>query len=142
METLSSRMKRLEENLRELGNFQGVTLSDLQEDRQKTWALRYGMQESIQAVIDIACAVVSKHNLGYPESYAGCFRILHRNEILGEELTDRLIQAVGMRNVLVHEYLDVDDELVLDALERRSDFRAFVQALRREIAPEQGAEND
>lgn len=60
------------------------------------------MQESIQTVIDIACAVVSKHNLGYPESYAGCFRILRRHGILGKELTDRLIQAVGMRNVLVH----------------------------------------
>lgn len=138
MENLSSRIKRLEENLRELRHFEDVTLSDLQEDRQKIWALRYGIQESIQAVIDIACAIVSWYNLGYPESYTDCFRVLHRHEILEKDLTERLIQAVGMRNVLVHEYLDVDDELVLNALERRTDFRAFVQALRREL-PESGA---
>jgi uncharacterized protein YutE (UPF0331/DUF86 family) len=44
-----------------------------------------------------------------------------------------------MRNVLPHEYLDVDDELLLDALGRLSDFRAFAEAVRRGTPP---PEND
>lgn len=142
METLSSRIKRLEENLREPGRFREVTLSDLREDRQKTWALRYGMLESIQAVLDIACAVVGRYNLGSPESYADSCRVLHRQGILEAEVADRLVQSMGMRNVLVHEYLDVEDELVLNALERRSDFRAFVRSLRRELPRTQGGTDD
>ena len=104
MDEYSSRLKRLEENLRELERFRGTSIDDL-EGRQKRWALRYGMLESIQAIIDIACAVVSRYNLGYPDSYADCFRVLRRENVLPDDLTDRLTQAVGMQNVLVHEYL-------------------------------------
>ena len=134
MDEYSSRLKRLEENLRELERFRGTSIDDL-EGRQKRWALRYGMLESIQAIIDIACAVVSRYNLGYPDSYADCFRVLRRENVLPNDLTDRLTQPVGMRNVLVHEYLDVDDELLLDALDRLSDFRAFAEAIRRGTPP-------
>ncbi|PSR04923.1 MAG: DUF86 domain-containing protein [Bacteroidetes bacterium SW_8_64_56] len=134
MDEYSSRLKRLEENLRELERFRGTSTDDL-EGRQKRWALRYGMLESIQAIIDIACAVVSRYNLGYPDSYADCFRVLRRENVLPDDLTDRLTQAVGMRNVLVHEYLDVDDKLLLDALDRLSDFRAFAEAIRHGTPP-------
>ena len=137
MDEYSSRLKRLEENLRELERFRGTSIDDL-EGRQKRWALRYGMLESIQAIIDIACAVVSRYNLGYPDSYADCFRVLRRENVLPDDLTDRLTQAVGMRNVLVHEYLDVDDKLLLDALDRLSDFRAFAEAIRRGTPPSRG----
>ena len=134
MDEYSSRLKRLEENLRELERFRGTSIDDL-EGRQKRWALRYGMLESIQAIIDIACAVVSRYNLGYPDSYADCFRVLRRENVLPDDLTDRLTQPVGMRNVLVHEYLDVDDRLLLDALDRLSDFRAFAEAIRHGTPP-------
>jgi uncharacterized protein YutE (UPF0331/DUF86 family) len=130
MDELLSRLKRLEENLRELERFQGTTLADLEDSRRTTWALRYGLMESIQATIDIACALVSRHNLGYPDSYADCFRILRRHDVLSNELVERLIQAVGMRNVLVHEYQEVNDALVLDALDRLSDFRLFAEEIR------------
>jgi uncharacterized protein YutE (UPF0331/DUF86 family) len=135
MDEYSSRLKRLEENLRELERFRETSIDDLKEGRQKRWALRYGMLESIQAIIDIACAVVSRYNLGYPDSYADCFRVLRRENVLPDDLTDRLTQAVGMRNVLVHEYLDVDDRLLLDALDRLSDFRAFAEAIRHGTPP-------
>ena len=62
---------------------------------------------------------------------SGCFD----ERTLPDDLTDRLTQAVGMRNVLVHEYLDVDDELLLDALDRLSDFRAFAEAIRHGTPP-------
>jgi len=130
MDEQSSRLKRLEENLRELEAFENTTSADLEESRRTRWALRYGLMESIQAVIDISCAVVSRRNLGYPDSYADCVRVLRRHDVLPEDLADRLVRAVGMRKVLVHEYLDVDDELLLDALDRLSDFRAFAKAIR------------
>lgn len=138
MDEFSSRLKRLEENLRELEDFKETTTTDLEESRRTRWALRYGLMESIQAMIDVACAVVSRYNLGYPDSYADCLRALRRHDVLPDALADRLIRAVGMRNVLVHEYLDVDDELLLAALDRLSDFRAFAEAIRHGTPPSKG----
>lgn len=48
MDEQSSRLKRLEENLRELEGFRGLTIADLEESRRTRWALRYGLMESIQ----------------------------------------------------------------------------------------------
>ena len=135
MDEQSSRLKRLEESLRELEGFKGVTTADLEASRRTRWALRYGLMESIQAMIDISCAMVSRHNLGYPDSYADCVRVLRRHDVLPDDLADRLIRAVGMRNILVHEYLDVDDELLLKALDRLSDFRVFAEAIRQGTPP-------
>lgn len=41
------------------------------------------------------------------------------------ELSERLGEAVGMRNILVHGYLEVDDGAVWDALDRLDDLRLF-----------------
>jgi uncharacterized protein YutE (UPF0331/DUF86 family) len=39
---------------------------------------------------------------------------------------ESVAKAVGFRNVLVHEYTDVDDERVRDNLQRLDDLEAFV----------------
>ena len=55
--------------------------------------------------------------------------------MLSDDLVERLIQATGMRNVLVHEYQEVDDALVLDALDRPADFRTFAREIRDNAPP-------
>ena len=39
-----------------------------------------------------------------------------------------MVAAVGFRNVLVHEYVDVDDGVVVDRLADLSDLRDFAAA--------------
>lgn len=75
MEPLLSRLKEGETNLVELERFTSLSFEEVRRDRRLTWALRYGLLESIQIVIDVACAVVSQQNLGYPKSYAACLRL-------------------------------------------------------------------
>jgi uncharacterized protein YutE (UPF0331/DUF86 family) len=52
-----------------------------------------------------------------------------RTAVLPPELAARLARAVGFRNVLVHEYVDVDDDVVLARLRDPSDLAAFVPAV-------------
>ena len=129
MGSLLARLKELEANLQELSRFKTLTLEQIESDRKLVWALRYGMLESIQIVIDIACAIVSHDNLGYPKSYVDCLRLLGQASYLDEALARRLAQAVGMRNILIHEYLDVDDAILFAALDRLSDLRDFAAAV-------------
>ena len=48
---------------------------------------------------------------------------------VSDDLARRLGRAVGFRNVLVHEYVSVDDDVVLARLEDPSDLEAFVTAV-------------
>jgi uncharacterized protein YutE (UPF0331/DUF86 family) len=56
-------------------------------------------------------------------------RVLGAHRVLPVELAARLARAVGFRNVLVHEYVDVDDDVVLARLRDPSDLAAFVAAV-------------
>ncbi len=44
-------------------------------------------------------------------------------------LSSRLSRAVGFRNVLVHRYVDVDDEQVVAKLDELGDLDGFVAAV-------------
>lgn len=126
MDDLATRFKELEENIRVLRQFTALTLDEIRADTKLLWGMRYGMLECLQIVIDIACSVVSSRNLGNPKTYGECIEILGRERYIEKELSDRLVKAVGMRNILIHEYFNVDDRKVYESLNDLSDVEAFV----------------
>jgi uncharacterized protein YutE (UPF0331/DUF86 family) len=124
---LKEKIKRLEENLVTLEEFRkNTSLDDLLRDKIKQWALRYGILECIQEIIDISCALVSSNNLGNPKNYRECVEILIKNGYISEELGKRLISMVGLRNLLVHEYLKIDLSRLYEFLNNLNDFREFI----------------
>jgi len=49
--------------------------------------------------------------------------------VLDAELARGMRQAVGFRSVLVHDYVDVDDDIVLARLADLADLDSFIAAL-------------
>ncbi|NWF75122.1 MAG: DUF86 domain-containing protein [Nitrospirae bacterium] len=125
------RLKLLEENIKELLEFKKrISLEDIQSDKYKEWALRYGFVETIQIVIDIACHLVSKYNLGNPSTYSECIELLQKYSYIDENLTVKLLGMVGLRNILIHEYLTVDKSKLYDLLNNVDDIRHFIQKIK------------
>jgi uncharacterized protein YutE (UPF0331/DUF86 family) len=58
--------------------------------------------------------------------------VLARHDVVSSDLADSLGRAVGFRNVLVHDYVDVDDEIVLRRMEDLTDLELFTAT----VAPE------
>ncbi|MCD2196136.1 DUF86 domain-containing protein [Actinomycetospora endophytica] len=52
-----------------------------------------------------------------------------RHRVLEADLAGRMAAAVGFRNVLVHEYVSVDDMIVVARLDDLSDLRAYIAAI-------------
>jgi uncharacterized protein YutE (UPF0331/DUF86 family) len=124
---LKEKIKRLEENLVTLEEFRkNTSLDDLLRDKIKQWALRYGILECIQEIIDISCVLVSSNNLGNPKNYRECVEILIKNGYISEELGKRLISMIGLRNLLVHEYIKIDLSRLYEFLNNLNDFREFI----------------
>jgi uncharacterized protein YutE (UPF0331/DUF86 family) len=119
------RLSKLDENVGLLETFSSTGIRDKRDE----WAVRYGLLESIQVVIDVACEVVAARNLGNPDSYRACIQLLARAELLENDLADRLTAMVGFRNLLVHEYDDIDPKRLVGALDELDDFRDFAQAM-------------
>ncbi|MBP7096130.1 MAG: DUF86 domain-containing protein [Spirochaetia bacterium] len=95
----------------------------------RAWAIRYGLIESIQIVIDTACAIVNRSNLGVAKTYADCLKRLAEAGYLDKSLAAVLVRIVGLRNLLIHEYATIDDARVEASLEDLSAFRSYAEAV-------------
>ena len=124
------RLAFLESNIAKLKLFKKrKSLEDIQNDPFDEWALRYGLFESIQIVIDLACHMAGKYNLGVTKSYADCIGKLAEHDYIDSKLSKRLIAAVGLRNLLIHEYVAVDPKRLYGFLEHVKDFERFVEKI-------------
>jgi len=124
------RLKLLEENISELIALKNkFALKDIQDDKTMEWALRYGLLETIQTVIDISCHLVSKYNLGNPASYSECIELLEKHSYIDNELKTRLIGMVGLRNLLIHEYVIIEVDKLYALLNDLGDFSMFAKKI-------------
>lgn len=84
------------------------------------------VQVLVEAVIDVCALVVSGLRLGLPGSEDDLFEKLARRGVVSSSMAGTLRRMKGLRNLLVHEYGRIDDELVFDTVRRRlGDFDAF-----------------
>lgn len=124
------RLHQLENNISELYSLkESYKLEDIKDDVTKQWALRYGLLESIQITIDISCHLVVHLNLGNAKSYSECIYLLQKFDYLDNTLSGNLKSMVGLRNILVHEYVNVDIDQLFSMLDHLDDFGNFSKAV-------------
>ena len=88
-------------------------------------AVKYAFITAIEAAIDTAQHLCAGEGWGPPGTNAESFLLLARHGVLSDEVADALADASGFRNVLVHDYVRVDDHKVIDHLARLDDLRRF-----------------
>jgi len=125
------RVEQLEENIRLLNRLKKErTLEDIKESKFDEWSLRYGLFESIQIVIDLACHLSSKYNLGTAKTYAKCIENLAKHKYISRDLAKSLTSAIGLRNLLIHEYVQIDINQLYDFLNLTKDFKSFIEEVK------------
>ncbi len=91
--------------------------------------IKYTFVTAIEGCVDVAQHICASEGWGPPRDNADALRVLGAHGVLPIELSQRLGRAVGFRNVLVHEYVDVDDHVVTARLGDPSDLADFVTAI-------------
>lgn len=122
-------LQELEESLKRIEGMD-VTFDMILGDEDIQDLLDRRMQKAVEAVIDIAAHIVASAKLGQPKSAGDLFVILAKAKILDQKLSQRLTQAVGFRNILVHQYSDIDYHLAYSDLKRKlKDLRDFAERI-------------
>jgi len=102
--------------------------------KRTEWEVRYGLFESIQIVIDIACKVTSYYNLAHPKSYGECIEALRSSHYIDGEIAGKTLKMIGLRNLLIHEYAVIDTVKLIDFLDYLDDFREFARQIQKSVS--------
>lgn len=75
------------------------------------------LQRAVQASVDIAAHIIAYEGLGLPDTLRAHFDLLVQNNILSKESGQKMNAMVGFRNIAVHEYQNIDQEILKGILQ-------------------------
>jgi len=78
------------------------------EDIDRQESVLFNLQMAVQNCIDIAAHIIGEEGFGVPGSTSEMFYLLEENGYLDRNITEKMIKAVGLRNLIVHEYSKID----------------------------------
>jgi len=85
---------------------------------------------AIQNCIDIAAHIISDEGFGVPGSTNEMFYLLEENGYMDAELTEKMVSAVGFRNLIVHEYSRVRLKEVLEVAHKNiEDLNEYLRSI-------------
>ncbi|MBI1870251.1 MAG: DUF86 domain-containing protein [Chlamydiae bacterium] len=126
--TINSKIEKLKEYLSYLKSYQKSSLQELENDYTLQGAVLHYLQLTIECTIDIGELLISELKLRKPEGAREVFKILAENKILPENFAQNFSPVAGFRNIIVHEYAEVDMKKVHPFLENDlEDFEHFSQ---------------
>ena len=82
-----------------------------------------------QACADVALHILAGTGAAAPETYADALSALGAAGVIPSHLGEQLAQAVRLRNILVHGYLDIDHGRLFDELDWIESTETFAAAI-------------
>lgn len=135
-ERILAKLDELDSYLRELRAVVPVTMEGYQQIEKRRACERL-LQIAVEAVIDICNLLVAGLRLGLPAEEDDLFEKLAQAGKISARMRETLKRMKGCRNILVHEYGRVEDEIIFETVSTRlGDFdefkREIIEALRSE----------
>ncbi|MBC7251021.1 MAG: DUF86 domain-containing protein [Anaerolineae bacterium] len=143
IEGIEARLDKLDEYVQVLKELQGAARSTFLTDYHLYGLAERYLQLSIECLLDIGIMLVTGLRLRRPERHQDVVDILVEAGVLSPELGTRLAGIAGFRNILVHEYLQIDRNLVYQKLQEGiADFENFAAEVVRFLQQNRGDDKE
>ena len=97
-------------------------------------SILFNIQMAVQNCIDIAAHIVSDEGFGVPGSTNEMFYLLEENGYLDNEITEKMVKAVGLRNLVVHEYSKIDLDRIFEVAHKDiTDLKEYLKSIFRKL---------
>lgn len=107
-----------------------VDLDSFIKDIDRQESILFNIQTAVQNCIDIAAHIISEESFGVPGSTTEMLYILEKNGYLDNDLTQKMVKAVGFRNLIVHEYGKIELEQVYEIAQNDiNDLNEYLKAI-------------
>lgn len=115
-EVVLSRLNKLNEYIVFLNKVKSYSKKEYIEDPFIYGASERFLHLAIECVLDISNHVISDMRFRKPDSNKDIFQVLLENRIINEELKMNLSNMAGIRNILIHDYIRLDREVVYNII--------------------------
>jgi uncharacterized protein YutE (UPF0331/DUF86 family) len=131
---IENKISAIQKYLKILERYQKYSREEIEENIDIKGAIERYLYLAIQSTIDLAEAVISFKNFRKPTTMAESFIILNEEGIINKELVEQLIKMVGFRNIIAHDYEEIDYDIVYDVLHHRlKDIEKFIEIIKKKI---------
>jgi uncharacterized protein YutE (UPF0331/DUF86 family) len=132
-------MSRKEEKIIEIEKYLGeletlfpIELENYNSDFKIRAICERYFEKIVESAIDLAILIIKEKNLRKPKIEKESFDILVEAKIISQELCEKLKDAKGMRNVIAHEYGEIENELIVEGVQEHlfKTINSFLEAVR------------
>jgi uncharacterized protein YutE (UPF0331/DUF86 family) len=121
-------------HLRRIEEKRNIDLNIFLKDIDRQESILFNLQMAIQNCIDIAAHIISDEGLGVPGSTNEMFYLLEENGYLDHDITEKMVKAVGFRNLIVHEYEKIELGQVFEiAVKDIKDLNEYLKSIFRKL---------
>jgi len=125
-QAIRAKLKKLRKMVGLLDKIRAFGEAAYNEDELTQAAAERALQIACQCVLDIGNHIIAEKALPLPNDNDEIIVILEKAGIISQDLAGRLAGLGGFRNVLVHDYLDLDHGRIFhEHLEHLDDLRDF-----------------
>lgn len=127
---VASLLARIQDELTHLGRSAERSDSSLLESEDALPAVKYRLVVAIESAVDVAEHIIASEALRTAQTMGDSFVVLAEGGWINESLADVLRDAAGFRNLLVHQYADIDDARVIEVIRTRlGDLTQFCESI-------------
>ena len=116
-EIIRKRLSRLDEILTVLKHLRNYSLEAFLATPEYYGSAERFLQIAIETTTDIGGHIIADLKLGEVNWYSDIPALLAEKKFISSELREKWVRMIGFRNILVHDYLEVDRKIVYDVMQ-------------------------
>lgn len=124
-EIIKERLQEIDENLKLLSELRKMPFREFKTDLKASKSAERCLEINIQCILDICHHIISANNWPRPQNNKESIETIANYNVIPRQFANRISPMVGLRNILIHEYLKVNVRRVYEHLQNIEDFRKF-----------------
>jgi uncharacterized protein YutE (UPF0331/DUF86 family) len=126
-ELIAKHIEQIETALIVLEKYREIKAADLERSLELRWTVERGLEVVMQGVFDVAAHILASELKNDWDDYTTLLEKLGVHGVVPNEFAQKFKTMAGFRNILIHEYSQVDFRVVEKVLrEQLNSFHEFV----------------
>ena len=113
-EVIEQHIQNMEEALTNLSKYKNISFEEFQRDLSLIWIVEKGLEILIQNLLNIGAHLLASEIQNDWEDYGEVILKLGKHGVIPQEFSGRIRGMAGLRNILIHEYLQIDLNKLFD----------------------------